>query len=60
MIDDDEFPVRFFNERYGIASVLNAVDGDRLKKMYDDYIDVVTMDIINGEADERVPIEIIR
>lgn len=59
MMDDDEFPVSFFNESYGIISVLNAVDKDRVKKMYDDYIDMVTMDVIHGEVDERIPIEIV-
>lgn len=59
MMDDDEFPVSFFNESYGIISVLNAVDKDRVKMMYDDYVDLITSDVINGEVDERIPIEIV-
>lgn len=59
MMDDDSFPVCFYNEKYGIASVLNAVDKSRVEKMYDDYIDMITMDLIHGEVDERIPIEVL-
>lgn len=58
-IDDEYEPIRLNREAYGYASVIAILIPDVMTEMYDRYLDQVAKDILEGNENEDVMINIV-
>lgn len=58
-IDDEYEPIRLNREAYGYASVIAIIRPDVMTEMYDRYLDQVAKDILEGNENEDVMINIV-